>query len=183
MLGIEVDVEKLIFSLPEEAKNHLVKELSEWCKRGVRKRVREWQQLAGWINWAFNVFPLLRPSLNNVYAKLKGKGQGARVWTNTAMREDLEWAKSKLDESDGVCLFKSLAWDVHKATCVAMTDACPEGYAFWFPDLNKGFVAPTPKGTPSTQIFFMKLWWFYLLCTTLNSIFQLAANWSSTQII
>lgn len=137
MLGIEVDAEKLTFSLPEEAKNHLAKELSEWCKSGVRKRVREWQQLAGWINWAFNIFPLLQPSLNNIYAKLKGKEQGARVWTNTAMREDLEWAKSKLDESDGVRLFKSLAWDVHKATCVAMTDACPEGYAFWFPDLTK----------------------------------------------
>ena len=40
-------------------------------RKGVRKKVREWQQLAGWINCVFNVYPLLCPLLNNVYSKLK----------------------------------------------------------------------------------------------------------------
>jgi len=73
VLGIEVDTNNLLFALPKESKGHLEKVLEEWSQKGVQKRVKEWQQLAGWINWAFNIFPLLQPALNNVYAKLKGK--------------------------------------------------------------------------------------------------------------
>jgi hypothetical protein len=154
VLGIEVDADSLTFALPEESKDRLSKELSDWSKKGVRKKVKEWQQLAGWINWAFNVFPLLRPSLNNIYAKIKGKGQEARVWANTAMREDLEWAKMKLDNSDGLRLLKSLTWEINEATCIAKTDACPEGFAFWYPESNQGFATTTPTETPANRIIF-----------------------------
>jgi hypothetical protein len=70
------------------------------------------------------------------------------------MREDLEWAKSKLDSTDGVHLIKSLTWELSEATCVIKTDACPDGFAFWYPQLNKGFSTSTPKSTPSNQIIF-----------------------------
>jgi hypothetical protein len=40
---------------------------------GTRCTLREFQQLAGWVNWSFNVFPLLKPALSNVYAKISGK--------------------------------------------------------------------------------------------------------------
>ena len=154
ILGIIVDTEHLTFTLPDEAKDRLVKELMEWCEKGVRRKVKEWQQLAGWVNWALNVFPLLRPSLNNVYHKLRGKGQEARIWANNAIREDLKWARDKVDESDGVRLLKSLTWDVSLATCTAKTDACPRGFAFWYPELDLGFTAATPHQTPDTQITF-----------------------------
>jgi hypothetical protein len=109
ILGIDVDVDNLTFTLPAESKDRLSEELLAWSQKGVRKRVREWQQLAGWINWVFNVFPLLRPSLNNIYSKLKGKGQDSRVWANSAIREDLDWAKQVVDRSDGVRLIRSLS--------------------------------------------------------------------------
>ena len=102
VLGIEVDSELLTFSLPKESKDRLSEGLSAWSNKGVRKNVREWQQVAGWMNWVFNVFPLLRPSLNGLYDKLKGKRMEARIWANTSIREDLLWAKGKLDESSGV---------------------------------------------------------------------------------
>ena len=154
VLGIEVDVEHLTFTLPSEAKEHLLKELSEWCGKGVRRKVKEWQQLAGWINWVLNVYPLLRPALNNIYAKIKGKEQEARVWANSAIREDLTWAKGKVDQLSGVRLLKSYTWEPEEATCVAKTDACPLGIAFWYPDKGLGFAASTPQGTPATQITF-----------------------------
>lgn len=154
ILGIEVDMKELTFTLPEEARERLLTELSEWCKAGVRRKVKEWQRLAGWINWALNVYPLLRPALNNVYDKLKGKGQEARIWANNSIREDLHWAKEKVEKSDGVRLLKSLSWDIDSATCVARTDACPRGLAFWYPQLNIGFAASTPMQTPATQITF-----------------------------
>lgn len=154
VLGIEVDVDLLTFTLPFESKVRLSEELLAWSKGGVRKRVREWQQLAGWLNWVFNVFPLLRPSLNNLYDKIKGKEQGARVWANTAMREDLMWAKDKMDLLSGVRLLKSMVWEVNDATCVAETDACPQGFAFWYPNLHLGFTTSTPLDTPPSQIIF-----------------------------
>ena len=154
ILGIEVNMKDLTFTLPEEAREWLMTELSEWCKAGVRRKVKEWQRLAGWVNWALNVYPLLRPALNNVYDKLKGKNQEAKVWANNSIREDLRWAKDKVEQSDGVHLLKSLLWDVDSATCVARTDACPRGLAFWYPQLNIGFTLSTPSQTPASQITF-----------------------------
>jgi hypothetical protein len=125
----------------------------------VRRKVREWQQLAGWINWVLNVYPLLWPSLNNIYAKLRGKSQESHVWVNTSMREDLEWAKLKLDNSDGVYLVKSLSWELYmcEAMCIIKTDTCMEGFAFWYPQLNKGFSTTTPMSTPPNQIIFYEV--------------------------
>jgi hypothetical protein len=154
VLGIEVDADLLTFSLPKESKDRLSEGLSAWSGQGVRKKVKEWLQIAGWMNWVFNVFPLLRPSLNGLYDKLRGKQQEARVWANTTIREDLQWAKARLDELSGVRLFKSMMWDVNEATCVAETDACPQGFAFWYPSLGQGFATTTPQDTPSTQIIF-----------------------------
>ena len=107
VLGIEVDVENLTFTLPLEAKKRLVKEMMEWCVKGMQRKVKEWQQLAGWINWVLNIYPLLHPALNNVYAKIRGKEQEARVWVNSAIREDLCWARGKVERLSGVCLLKS----------------------------------------------------------------------------
>ena len=100
--------------------------------------------------------PLLHPLLNNVYAKLKGKGQEACVWVNTAIREDLGWARMKLDNSDGAHFLKSLSWELSEALCVAKTDTCPEGFAFWYPQLDMGFMTSTPSTTPLCQIIFYK---------------------------
>ena len=135
----------------------LSKELSEWSRKGVRRKVKEWQQLAGWINWVLNVLPLLRPSLNNIYAKLKGKDLGARVWSNTVIREDLEWAQMKVDESDGVHLLKSVTWEVSEATCIVKTDACPEDIAFWYLNSNLGFWLPLLDTHQLLRSFSMKL--------------------------
>jgi hypothetical protein len=154
ILGIYVDMDLLTFTLPQESKDRLSAELAEWSQKGVRKKIKQWQQLAGWVNWALNVYPLLRPALNNVYAKIGGKDQEARVWANNAIREDLMWAKLKVDSSDGVRLLKSVAWEVIEAMCVAKTDACPRGFAFWYPGKDLGFISSTPRETPETQIAF-----------------------------
>ena len=73
--------------------------------------LKHWQQMTGWFNWALNVFPLLRPALNNVYAKMSGKDKrDQRVYINNAVREDLTWALTHIENSDGVHLYKSLSW-------------------------------------------------------------------------
>jgi hypothetical protein len=73
VIGIEVNPNLLMYTLPHEAREHLIVELREWIKPKIRHTVRRWQQLGSWFNWALNIYPLLRPALNNVYAKLKHK--------------------------------------------------------------------------------------------------------------
>ena len=150
ILGIEVDVNNLTFTLSDEAKERLVRELQESSQKGTRKKVKEWQRVAGWLNWVLNVHPLLRPALNNLYAKIRGKGQEVKVWVNVAIQDDFRWARAKLDTMSGVFLLKSLSWEIDEATCVIKADACPSGMGFWYPATRKGFTSPTPLATPSS---------------------------------
>ena len=60
----------------------------------------------------------------------------------------------KVAASDGVHLLKSVTWEFSDTTCVAKTDVCLEGIAFWYPNTNLGFSAPTPRDTPASQIIF-----------------------------
>jgi len=43
---------------------------------------------------------------------------------------------------------------VHDCTCVMKNDACPEGFAFWYPASKEGFTTPTPKGMSASSIIF-----------------------------
>ena len=59
-------------------------------------------------------------------------------------------------ETDGVLLLKSLSWETSACTCTLKTDACPEGYAYWYPSTNKVFQHKHPKGTLATRIIFFE---------------------------
>src|SRR6202522_3979105 len=98
---------------------------------GTRRTLREFQQLAGWINWSFNVFPLLKPALSNVYMKIKGKTQShAKIFVSKAVIQDLSWFVSHVQRSDGVYLFEDVDWDVQNANVTAYSDACMSGLGF-----------------------------------------------------
>ena len=79
-----------------------------------------------------------------------------KVWSNSAIREDFEWARQKVMESDRVFLLESVMWEVSDATCILETDACPEGYAYWYPPTRQGFSIATPRDTPFTRIIFFE---------------------------
>jgi len=72
IIGISVDTNELMFKLSEEAREKLIEELKRWTRTGGKERLRRWYQMGGWFNWALNVYPLLKPALNNFYPKLKG---------------------------------------------------------------------------------------------------------------
>ena len=63
IIGIEVDANNLTLTLPEQNKLELISNLENFArtpeKSGVRYSLREFQHLAGWFNWALNVYPLL----------------------------------------------------------------------------------------------------------------------------
>ena len=63
-------------------------------KGGVKYALKDFQWLAGWYNWALNIFPLLRPGLANIYAKMshaRADKPLTKLYINNTIRSDLLW--------------------------------------------------------------------------------------------
>ncbi|KAJ7636295.1 hypothetical protein FB45DRAFT_672814, partial [Roridomyces roridus] len=109
VIGFLVDSKRMRISLPEDSRRAFVAELRSWAKHAVRRSFRDWLALAGYANWSFNVFPLLKPGLSNVYAKMKDKEHlDAGITINEAVRRDLSWLANHVEASDGIFLIKSV---------------------------------------------------------------------------
>ncbi len=90
IIGFDVDPNAMTATMPSDSKAELVLALCHFTS-STRRNLQEFQQIAGWSNWAFNVFPLLKPSLCNVYAKMKGKTNPfAGISLSTSVKEDLQ---------------------------------------------------------------------------------------------
>ncbi|XP_006460711.1 hypothetical protein AGABI2DRAFT_142862 [Agaricus bisporus var. bisporus H97] len=160
IIGISVDAIHLTFSMPEDRRAALLQELDRFIIRrdpGAQRKsftLKEFQRLAGWMNWAFNVYPLLRPSLSHLYSKIAPLRRGrAQVHMNRAISRELEWAKNHIKSSPGVLLLKHLDWVTVDADFTIFCDACEFGLEFWFPYLNEGFWGYAPSDT-SNDIYF-----------------------------
>ncbi|THU76724.1 hypothetical protein K435DRAFT_878802 [Dendrothele bispora CBS 962.96] len=102
VIGFLVDPNALTATMPLDSKTDLINHAREFAA-SRRRTLHEWQQLTGWMNWSFNVFPLLRPSLSNVYSKMSGKLQpSALIYINKAVRTELEWFANHVEISSGV---------------------------------------------------------------------------------
>jgi hypothetical protein len=54
--------------------------------------LKDFQSLAGQVNWSLAVFPLLKPGLSAVYEKMAGKIQTmVSIRINNAVRDELLW--------------------------------------------------------------------------------------------
>ena len=78
IISINVDTQKMTLTLPDNAKKRLVDELKFWIQKPPKLssgsfKLKYWEQMAGWFNWALNMYPLLHPALNNVYTKTTRK--------------------------------------------------------------------------------------------------------------
>ena len=63
IIGIDVDANNLVLTLPSKNKKELLDHLKEFArtpeKNGVKYSLKDFQRLSGWFNWALNVYPLL----------------------------------------------------------------------------------------------------------------------------
>jgi hypothetical protein len=152
----------MTLTLPNTARISLISKLSRWTAKPTRTssgsfKLKHWQHMAGWFNWALNIYTLLCPALNNVYAKIGGKGNWEqRVYINNAIWDDLSWAIHHLERSDSIQLLKSFSWTPNLANYKIYCDACLDGMGFWYPISKDGYYAPTPVNVPSNVIFYFK---------------------------
>ncbi|KIK42811.1 hypothetical protein CY34DRAFT_12163 [Suillus luteus UH-Slu-Lm8-n1] len=135
-------------------------ELASFAQKGSRRSLRDFQRLAGWLNWALNVYPLLRPGLSALYAKTAGKlVSRALLWVNRDVVRELNWVINHLRDVEGVFFFKSVSWSFSHLppdVLTVYTDASGDGLAYWFPDLNIGFQSPLPSSAPIGTIFYFE---------------------------
>ena len=160
IIGFVVDPKLMRVSMDEEDRIRLLQHVSEFAATvpgGTRRTLREFQQLAGWINWSFNVFPLLKPALSNVYAKIGGKKEThAKIFVNKAVVRDLHWFSSHVRQSDGIYLFEDVDWDKERADVIAYSDACLSGLGFYFERSKEGFQCLVPDQAPKDTIFYFE---------------------------
>jgi hypothetical protein len=160
IIGFMVDPKLMRVSMDEEDRSRLIQQVSAFtaiAPGGTRRSLQEFQQLAGWINWSFNVFPLLKPALSNVYAKIGGKSEThAKIFVSKAVVGDLEWFLSHVRRSKGVYLFEEVDWNAQQADVTMFTDACLSGLGFFFERSQEGFQCIVPQDPPKNTIFYFE---------------------------
>jgi hypothetical protein len=138
--------------------SELIAACTTFTVRGARKTLREFQKLQGWVNWALNVFPHLRPALCESYQKLVGKARpNASIRVNSTMRRELQWFIHHVEISDGIHMLKSVEWspyDRMATTLIGYADASGSGMGIWFPGEYAGYQSHLPSEGPQDLIFF-----------------------------
>lgn len=159
VIGFEVDPNAMTVTLPADSKADLEKWVQEFIDTPSRRRtLHEFQCLAGWINWSFNMYFLLRPALSNVYKKMSKKFiSHASIYINKEIKSDLQWFLDHLRESDGILLLESMDWNPHtESDTTILCDASLGSMGFWIPELQLGFYSPVPGLAPTGTIFFFE---------------------------
>ncbi|KAJ6471578.1 hypothetical protein C8R47DRAFT_1324901 [Mycena vitilis] len=164
VIGFLVDTHLMRVTIPDDAREEFVAELRRWTRKSrhdIRHTLREWQALAGYANWVFNVFPLLKPGLCNVYAKMTDKSKrDALISVNEAVRRDLQWMANHIEHADGIFLIKSVDFRPEDANLIIYCDASTHGagrggMGFYIPNLCVAYQAGLPNGLlDSLKIFF-----------------------------
>lgn len=159
ILGFQVDPNLMTAYLSTEKRQRLVDSIHLFMQ-GSSKSLREWLRLAGQLNWAFNVYPWLKPALCAVYAKTAGKSEmWGKVKINNTVRRELTWFVEHVQHSDGIFFLKSMVWrhnDSNHSTLTVHVDASAQGLGIWFLSEKKGYQCRLPVKAPTGAIFFFE---------------------------
>jgi hypothetical protein len=172
VIGFEVDPNVMTFTMSEDKRVELLAGVREFCRiRGRRHLLHTFQQLAGWVNWSLNVYPLLKPALSHVYEKMEGKDNPhAGISVNQGIIDDLDWFSHHVNNSSGVHLLEALDWDPADADVVAFCDASLKGLGCYFPEIGLGYQSEPPAVAPEDLIFYFEA---FCVCWCLHLIAEL----------
>ena len=156
IIGFEVDVSAMTISMPPKSLGELITAIRSFARPRKRRSLRDFQRIAGWINWGLNVFPLLRPGLCALYEKMRGKTEPRFLLSvSITLCQEFHWLADHMERLPGVNLISSREWAQSDTKIHLYSDACPAGLGFWFPQTLQGFqYATTP--TDASDIFFLE---------------------------
>ena len=115
IISMDVDVDSLTLTLLQESCSELLAQLKDFARppegSGVKYSLKDFQHLTRWFDWVLNVYPLLRPALSNIYAKMshaKPDKPLTKLYVNNTIWSDLLWAVDHLSRLPGTCILQSL---------------------------------------------------------------------------
>ena len=73
IIGFNVDPNTMTITMVTEARHDLLVALREFAHSGQRRPLRDFQKMAGWMNWALNAFPLLRQVCQHYIARCRAR--------------------------------------------------------------------------------------------------------------
>ncbi|KIK75918.1 hypothetical protein PAXRUDRAFT_71249, partial [Paxillus rubicundulus Ve08.2h10] len=112
IIGFQVDPNLMRVSMSNDSRLQLISILREFGQHGTQCSLRDFQRVAGHLNWALNVYPLLRPGLCAVYSKTSGElQQKALIWVYRDVEHELSWVVAHLLDSQGIFFLKSVSWN------------------------------------------------------------------------
>jgi len=169
IIGFDVDPNAMKASLPVDKKTELVAHLRQFVGKNFCWSLREFQRLAGWCEWSFNVFPLLKPGLSALYEKIRGKTRPlARLHVNANIIAELSWLADNIERAQGLLFFRSFDFaPTDDDVMVAYTDASSEGLGVWFPQDNCACQCELPTTAPHDSIFFFEA---LAVCSAIHTI-------------
>ena len=92
IISFQVDPNAMTVTMDHNSRKELLTLICNFAIAGKKCTLKEFQHITGHINWALNVFPLLRPGLSAVYAKTAGKERElATIRVNATVACELAW--------------------------------------------------------------------------------------------
>ena len=158
IIGFDVDPNSMTITMSKAARDELVTAIRAFANPRQRRSLRDFQWLAGWVNWSLNVYPLLRPGLSAVYDKMRrGSHPFQKLSVNNSVCHELSWLANHLETSNGVHIIESREWSRSDAHDTFLCDACPSGMGYWSPKTCEGFVCAISPDTRNGIFFFEAL--------------------------
>jgi hypothetical protein len=126
---------------------------------GRAPALRDWQRLAGHLNWLLNVLPWGRPALTELYRKMSGKVHSYRgIHINAAVTANLTWLALIIPGSIGVRFVDAGLWGIDDADMVMWTDASLRlGLSFVFAGNGFYYQLRECPADITIDIFFLEL--------------------------
>jgi hypothetical protein len=158
IIGFRIDANVMTITMPTDARSELIRAIWVFANPRQHWTLRDCQCLAGWINWALNAYPLLRPGLSSLYKKIShGTSPHSRLSINVTISCELHWLADHVENSSGIHILASQDWTESDADIVYYSDACPTGMGFWALKTCEGFLCQIPKSTRQPIFFFEAL--------------------------
>ena len=160
IIGFYVDINHGSLTLTDESISEVITIVRTFLATpGRRPPLREWLRVGGHLNWVFNVLPLGRPALGELYRKIAGKNlMHAGIALNSDVIRNLEWLVDVIPRAIGVHFVSASHWDDQEANFVLWTDASLRlGLAFTYAGHGFTYALSVNNSKEKIDIFFLEL--------------------------
>ena len=143
IIGLEVSLVSMTISMSLQKRHELIAVVRAFISSEgpCAHPLGEWLSMLGWMNWALNAYPLLKPALQPAYDKVKGKSF-APVYCNKNIITHFTWFANHVENLSGVCFIEMTKWGAEDADIQVFCDASGQGLGYWLPSNNVGFMSP-----------------------------------------